>query len=125
MCYRLLFGNQFVVRRTTKVVFNQYSMRFSTLVRHNSAKYWANGHLSARQPEADGTTLKWFQYKSLNITECLDLDTTVHLWRDLAVLRHFPSNMTELERIYQETWDKMSKCTNLADVHLPEKTCCC
>ena len=34
-----------------------------------------------------------------------------HLWRDLkiAVQGHPPSNLTELERIYREEWEKLPK----------------
>jgi hypothetical protein len=34
-----------------------------------------------------------------------------HLWRDLkiAVQQHSPSNLTELERICREEWEKLTK----------------
>ena len=39
------------------------------------------------------------------------LDPIEHLWRDLkiAVQRHSPSNLTELERICREEWEKLRK----------------
>ena len=53
--------------------------------------------------------------KSLNVLEwpsqSLDLNPTEHLWRDLkiAVWRHSPSNLTDLERICREEWEKFPK----------------
>uniref|UniRef100_A0A8C8JCM6 Tc1-like transposase DDE domain-containing protein n=1 Tax=Oncorhynchus tshawytscha TaxID=74940 RepID=A0A8C8JCM6_ONCTS len=40
-----------------------------------------------------------------------DLNPIVHLWRDLkiAVLQCYPSNLTELERICREEWEKLPK----------------
>jgi hypothetical protein len=40
-----------------------------------------------------------------------DLNPIKHLWRDLkiAVQRYSPSNLTELERIYREEWEKLPK----------------
>ena len=40
-----------------------------------------------------------------------DLNPIEHLWRDLeiAVQRHSPSNLTELERICREQWEKLPK----------------
>ena len=52
---------------------------------------------------------------SLNVLEwpgqSPDLNTIQHLWRDLkiAVQRHSPSNLTELERICREEWEKLPK----------------
>jgi transposase len=47
----------------------------------------------------------------------LDLNPIENLWRDLkiAVLRHSPSNLTELERICREKWEKLHKymCSKL------------
>jgi transposase len=39
------------------------------------------------------------------------LNPIEHLWRDLkiAVQRRSPSNLTELERICREEWDKLPK----------------
>jgi hypothetical protein len=54
------------------------------------------------------TTQEWLRDKSLNVLEwhgqSLDLNPIKHLWRDLkiAVQRHTPSKLTELERICRE-----------------------
>ena len=61
------------------------------------------------------TTQEWLWDKSLNVIEwpsqSLDLNPIEHLWRDLkmAVQQRFPSNLTELERICREEWEKLSK----------------
>ena len=61
------------------------------------------------------TTQEWLRYKCLNVLEwpsqSPDLNTIVHLWRDLkiAVQTHSPSNLTELERICREEWEKLPK----------------
>jgi hypothetical protein len=53
--------------------------------------------------------------KSLDVFEwpiqSLNLNPIEHLSRDLniAVLRRSPSNLTELERIYREEWEKLTK----------------
>ena len=60
-------------------------------------------------------TQEWLLYYSLNVLEWpsqrLDLNPIEHLWRDLkiAVQRHSPSNLTELERIGREEWEKLPK----------------
>ena len=43
----------------------------------------------------------------------ISLKLIVHLWRGLkiAVQRHSPSNLTELERICREEWEKLPKYT--------------
>ena len=62
------------------------------------------------------TKQEWLQDKSLNVPEwpCQspDLNPIEHLWRDLkiAVQRRSPSNLTELERICREEWEKLPKC---------------
>jgi transposase len=64
---------------------------------------------------------EWFQDKSLNVLEwpsqSLELNPIKHLWRDLkiAVLQNSPSNLTELERICREEWEKLPKyrCSKL------------
>jgi hypothetical protein len=47
------------------------------------------------------------------------LNPLKHLWRDLkiAVQRHSPSNLTELERICREEWEKLPKyrCAKLVE----------
>ena len=65
------------------------------------------------------TTQEWFQDKSLNVLEwpsqSPNLNPIEHLWRDLkiAVQRRSPSDLTELERICREEWEKLPKyrCT--------------
>ena len=53
--------------------------------------------------------------ESLNVLEwpsqSPDLNPIKHLWRDLkiAVQRHSPTNLTELERISREEWEKLHK----------------
>ena len=61
------------------------------------------------------TTQKWLRDKSLNVLEGQsqnpDLNPNKHLWRDLkiAVQRRSSSNLTELERICREEWEKLPK----------------
>ena len=61
------------------------------------------------------TTQEWLRDKSLNVLEwpsqSPDLNPNGHLWRDLkiSVQRRSPSNLTELERICREEWEKLSK----------------
>jgi hypothetical protein len=53
--------------------------------------------------------------KSLNVlagpSQSPDLNPIEHLWRDLktALKRRSPSNLTELERICREEWEKLPK----------------
>jgi hypothetical protein len=59
------------------------------------------------------TTQEWLQDKSLNVIEwpsqSLDLNPIEHLWRDLkiAVQQLSSSNLTELEMICREEWEKL------------------
>ena len=61
------------------------------------------------------TQQEWLQDKSLNVLErpsqSPDLNLIEHLWRDLkiAVQQCFLSNLTELERICREEWEKLPK----------------
>ena len=61
------------------------------------------------------TTQEWLWDKYLNVLkwpiQSLDLNPIEHLWRDLkiAVQQHSPSNLTELERICREEWEKLPK----------------
>ena len=50
------------------------------------------------------TRQEWLQDKSLYVP-------VYHFWRDLkiAVQRHSPTNLTELERICREEWEKLHK----------------
>ena len=67
------------------------------------------------------TTQEWLWDKSLNVLEwpnqSPDFNPIEHLWRDLkiAVQRHSPSILTELERLCREKWEKLPKygCTKL------------
>jgi hypothetical protein len=62
------------------------------------------------------TTQKRLRDKSLNVlqwpSQSLDLIPIKHLWRDLkiAVQQCSSSNLTELERICREEWEKLPKC---------------
>ncbi|KAG2461409.1 TCB1 transposase, partial [Polypterus senegalus] len=58
---------------------------------------------------------EWLQDNSVNVLEwpsqSPDLNPIEHLWNDLkmAVHRHFPSNLVELERCCKEEWEKLAK----------------
>ena len=58
---------------------------------------------------------EWLRGKSLNVLEwprqSPDLNLIKHVWRDLkiAVQQRSPSNLTELERICREEWEKLPK----------------
>ena len=79
---------------------------------------WGEGSPSNRtispKPTAKATQ-KWLQDKSLNVLEWArqspDLNLIEHLWRDLkiAVQRHSPSILPELEWIYREECEKLPK----------------
>ena len=66
-------------------------------------------------------TKEWLRRKSVHVLEwpsqSPDLNPIEHLWKELkmAVYRRSPSNLTELARICQEEWAKMSrnKCAKL------------
>ncbi|KAJ8404564.1 hypothetical protein AAFF_G00334270 [Aldrovandia affinis] len=66
-------------------------------------------------------TKEWLRRKSVNVLEwpsqSPDLNPIEHLWKELkmAVYRRSPSNLTELARICQEEWAKISrnKCAKL------------
>ena len=61
------------------------------------------------------TTQDRLRHKSLNVLEwpcqCPDLNLIEHLWRDLkiAVMQPSPSNLTVLERICRDYWEKLPK----------------
>jgi hypothetical protein len=61
------------------------------------------------------TTQEWLRDKYLNVPEgssqSPDLNPIEHFWRDLkiAVQRHSPSNLKELEKICREEWEKLPK----------------
>jgi hypothetical protein len=58
---------------------------------------------------------EWLRDKSLNVLEWpgqkLDKNPIEHLWRDLKIAgqQRSPSNLTELERICREEWEKLPK----------------
>jgi hypothetical protein len=58
---------------------------------------------------------EWIWDKSLNVLEWPSLSPYLnqikHLWRDLkiTVQRHSPSNLSELERICREEYEKLPK----------------
>jgi hypothetical protein len=59
-------------------------------------------------------TLKWLQIKNVKVLEwphSSDLNPIENLWKDLktAVDRRSPSNLTELEKICKEEWEKITK----------------
>ncbi len=64
---------------------------------------------------------EWLHYNSVTVLEwpsqSPDLNTIEHLWRDLkmAVQQRLPSNLTELERICKEEWQRIpkSRCEKL------------
>ena len=61
------------------------------------------------------TTQELLRDKSLNVLEwssqSLDMNPIIHLWRhlEIAVQRHSPSDLTELERFCREEWEKLPK----------------
>ena len=72
------------------------------------------------------TTQEWLRDKSLNVLEwpsqSPDLNPIEHLWSDLkiAVQQCSPSNLTDLERICREEWEKLHKyrCAKLVESRL-------
>jgi transposase len=56
------------------------------------------------QPKQPRSVLEW-------PSQSLDLNPIEHLWRDLkkAMQQHSPTNLTEIERICREEWEKLSK----------------
>ena len=62
---------------------------------------------------------EWLWGKSLNVLEWPSQSPIKHLWRGLkiAVQQRSPSNLTELERICREEWEKLPKyrCAKLVE----------
>ena len=66
-------------------------------------------------------TLEWLQNKNEKVlewsTQSPDLNPIEYLWKDLkiAVHKHSPSNLTELEQICKEEWGEIpkSRCAKL------------
>ena len=76
------------------------------------ASDWGEGSPSNRATKHTAKiTQEWLRDKSLNVLEWPSQSPDKHLWRDLkiAVQRHSPSNLTELERICKEEWEKLPK----------------
>ena len=75
------------------------------------------------------TAQEWLRENSVNVLDWPSrnphLDAIENLWRDLkmSVCIRFPSNLEELERIYREQWQKISK-SGWAKLHriIPKKT---
>ena len=55
------------------------------------------------------TTQDWLRDKSLNVLERLNQSPDLNLNLTIAVQRRSPSNLTELERICREEWEKLPK----------------
>ena len=70
-------------------------------------------------------TMEWRQNKNVKVlvwsSESPDLNPIESLWKDLkiAVHRHSPSNMAELEQICKEEWEKIpkSRCAKLTQTY--------
>ena len=70
-------------------------------------------------------TLKWLQKKNMKVlewpSEIPDLNAIENLWKDLkiAVHRRSQSNLTELEKICKEEWEKIpkSRCAKLIQTY--------
>ncbi len=81
-------------------------------------------HDNDPKPTAKATQ-EWLGDNSVNVLEwpsqSPDLNPIEHLWIDLKMTVHrwFPSNMTELERICKEQWQKIpqSRCAKLVASH--------
>uniref|UniRef100_A0AAZ3QNA7 Tc1-like transposase DDE domain-containing protein n=1 Tax=Oncorhynchus tshawytscha TaxID=74940 RepID=A0AAZ3QNA7_ONCTS len=90
---------------------------------------WGEASPSNRTKHTAKTTQEWLQKKSLNVLEwpsqSPDLNPIEHPWSDLkiAVQRRSPSNLTELERICREEWEKLPqyRCAKLVASY-PKKT---
>ncbi len=73
---------------------------------------------------------EWLHNNSVTVLEWSsqspDLNPIEHLWRDLkmAVHQRLPSNLTELERICKEQWQRIpkSRCEKLVASIFPKKT---
>ena len=70
-------------------------------------------------------TLEWLQNKNMKVFEWpnqrSDLNPIENLWKDLkiAIHRRSPSNLTELEQICKEEWEKIpkSRCAKLLQTY--------
>ena len=70
-------------------------------------------------------TLEWLQNKNLKVLELPSqspyLNPIENLWKDLKIVvyRHSPSNLTELEQICKEQWEKIpkSRCVKLVQTY--------
>jgi hypothetical protein len=70
------------------------------------------------QQDTAKTLQEWLRDKSLNVFEwpsqSLELNLIKHLWRDLKIVlqRCSPSNLTDVEGIYREEWEKLPKASS-------------
>uniref|UniRef100_A0A9J8AGN9 Tc1-like transposase DDE domain-containing protein n=1 Tax=Cyprinus carpio carpio TaxID=630221 RepID=A0A9J8AGN9_CYPCA len=82
-------------------------------------------------PKHTAKTKEWLHNNSVTVLEwpsqSPDLNPIEHLWRDLkmAVHQRLPSNLTELERICKEEWQRIpkSRCEKLINVQKCQQFC--
>ena len=106
VCCPILHGVIFTSSHTTK--------RYSVLQKHVLKEFWirtgAKVHLPTGQGRCGfGTSLNVLEWPS----QSPDLNPFEHLWRDLKIAVQWlsPFNLTELERICREEWEKLPKYT--------------
>jgi hypothetical protein len=82
------------------------ALRTSDWVEGSPSKRTTTLSTQPRQRRSGFGTSLWMSFKWPS--QSSDLNPIEHLWRDLkiAVQRRSPSNLTELERICREEWDK-------------------
>jgi transposase len=86
-----------------------------TCSRAHRTSDWGEGSPSNRTPALSNTAQEWLRDNSLDVFEwpsqSPDLNPIKHLWRDLkiTVQQHSPSNLTKLEMICREEWEKRPK----------------
>ena len=72
-------------------------------------------------------TLEWLQNNNVNVLEWpsqrSDLNPIENLWKDLNVAAHrfSASNLTELEQICKEEWEKLPKSKRAKLIQTPKK----
>ena len=76
-------------------------------------------------------TLEWLQNNNVNVLEWpsqrSDLNPIENLWKDLNIAAHrfSASNLTELEQICKEEWEKLPKSRRAKLIQTPKKTWSC